>query len=58
MRRVLDFSRTAEFLLEIVLDVRSGAVQRFVRLRFFHREFIIAEKRKLLGRLFQRDNFG
>ena len=62
MRRVLDFSRTAEFLLEIILDIRGGAVQRFVRklvrLRFFHRELIIAEKRKLLGRLFQRDNFG
>ena len=58
MRRVLDFSRTAEFLLEIILDIRGGAVQRFVRLRFFHREFIIAEKRKLLGRLFRCGNYG
>ena len=62
MRRVLDFSRTAEFLLEIILDIRGGAVQRFVRklvrLRFFHRELIIAEKCKLFGRLFRRGNFG
>ena len=62
MRRVLYFSRTAEFLLKIVLDVRGGAVQRFVRKlvhwRFFHRELIIAEKRKLLGRLFRCGNYG
>ena len=62
VRRVLYFSRTAEFLLEIILDIRGGAVQRFVRKlvhwRFFHRELIIAEKRKLLGRLFRCGNFG
>ena len=62
VRRVLDFSRTAEFLLEIILDIRGGAVQRFVwklvRLRFFHRELIIAEKSKLLSRLFRCGNFG
>ena len=62
VRWIFDFSRTAEFLLEIVLDIRGGAVQRFVRMlvhqRFFHRELIIAEKRKLLSRLFRCDNFG
>ena len=62
MRRVLYFSRTAEFLLEIILDIRGGAVQRFVRklvrLRLLHCELIIAEKRKLLGGLFRCDNFG
>ena len=62
MRRILDFSRTAEFLLKIILDIRGGAVHRLVRklvhLRFFHRELIIAEKRKLFGRLFRCGNYG